>query len=251
MGELGSQLEDLLGKLGGRKRKRTVTVAEARELLAAQQARRLVDRDEVRSEAVRRAEQLGVVFLDEIDKICSRENARGADVSREGVQRDLLPIVEGAAINTRHGVVRSDHILFIAAGAFNISRPADLIPEFQGRFPIRVELQSLGQDDFERILREPDSSLIKQYTALVAAEGCRVRFEDDAIKEIARVSARANERAENIGARRLQTVMTTLLEELLFELPESGRTEAVFSAKDVRDTLDRILADDDLTRYIL
>jgi ATP-dependent HslUV protease ATP-binding subunit HslU len=167
------------------------------------------------------------------------------------VQRDLLPIVEGCAVNTRHGVVRTDHILFIAAGAFNISRPSDLIPEFQGRFPIRVELASLGQEDFERILREPDSSLLKQYRELIRAEGCEVDFSDDAVAEIARVAFRANERAENIGARRLQTVMATLLEGVLFELPESGREKVTYTADDVRKIMDNILADEDLTRYIL
>ena len=192
------------------------------------------------------------MFIDEIDKIAMKStHSSGPDVSREGVQRDLLPIVEGAAVNTRHCVVHTDHVLFIAAGAFNVSKPSDLIPEFQGRFPIRVELSSLGQEDFERILREPDSSLIKQYTALLASEGCQLEFDEGAIREIARVAFTANERSENIGARRLQTVMATLLEDVMFELPESGRNQALFTAEDVIRMLDSILADEDLTRYIL
>ncbi len=243
----------MLGKMGAQGGKdKEVSIREARGILQAEETEKLLDQEKVIDEAKERAETQGIVFIDEIDKIAARsERVGGPDVSREGVQRDLLPIVEGAAVNTRHGVVRTDHVLFIAAGAFNISKPSDLIPEFQGRFPIRVELSSLGQEDFERILREPDSSLLKQYTALVAAEGCKLEFSDDAVVEIARVAFQANERAENIGARRLQTVMATLVEDLLFELPESGKTNAAFSADDVRKRMDGILADEDLTRYIL
>jgi ATP-dependent HslUV protease ATP-binding subunit HslU len=233
-------------------KEREVTVGEARKILLEEEAGNLLDMEKVVEEAKGRAESNGMVFIDEIDKIAGKTTyTTGPDVSREGVQRDLLPIVEGAAINTRYGVVKTDHILFIAAGAFNVAKPSDLIPEFQGRFPIRVELSSLDQEDFERILLEPDASLIKQYTALLASEGCELEFEGDAVREIARVAFTANERSENIGARRLQTVMATLLEEVLFELPESGRGRVVFTADDVRHTLDSILADEDLTRYIL
>jgi ATP-dependent HslUV protease ATP-binding subunit HslU len=233
-------------------KERDVTVGEARRILEEEESEKLLDRDTVVSEAKTRAESNGMVFIDEIDKIAGRTSyTTGPDVSREGVQRDLLPIVEGAGVNTRYGVVRTDHVLFIAAGAFNVAKPSDLIPEFQGRFPIRVELSALGQEDFERILLEPDSSLLKQYTALLASEGCELEFEDGAVREIARVAFAANERSENIGARRLQTVMATLLEDVLFELPESGRKRIVFAAEDVKRTLDSILADEDLTRYIL
>jgi len=243
----------VLGQFGQKGQKeKEVTIREARVILEAEESEKLLDTEKVVEEAKHRAESQGIVFIDEIDKIAARsERMTGPDVSREGVQRDLLPIVEGSAINTRYGVVRTDHILFIAAGAFNISKPSDLIPEFQGRFPIRVELSPLGQEDFERILREPDSSLIKQYTALVAAEGCAIEFTDDAVAEIARVAFRANERAENIGARRLQTVMTTLLENVLYELPESGLEKVRFTGADVKKVMDGILADEDLTRYIL
>lgn len=234
------------------RKEREVTVAEARRIIEDEESEKLLDREKVITEAKERAESSGMVFVDEIDKIAGKSSyTTGPDVSREGVQRDLLPIVEGAAVNTRYGVVHTDHILFIAAGAFNVAKPSDLIPEFQGRFPIRVELSPLHQEDFERILREPDSSLIKQYTALLASEGCDLEFEDDAVREIARVAFTANERSENIGARRLQTVMATLLEDVLFELPESGRSRIVFSGEDVRKRLDSILADEDLTRYIL
>jgi ATP-dependent HslUV protease ATP-binding subunit HslU len=250
-GGLGSQLEDLLGALGKRKRKRKTTVAEARELLAAQEAKALVDREEVRSEAVRRAEQLGVVFLDEIDKICSRENARGADVSREGVQRDLLPLVEGSTVATKYGPVRSDHVLFVAAGAFHMAKVSDLIPELQGRFPIRVELDSLGEAEFVRILRDTDNSLLKQYAALLATEGIILEFRDDAIDELARVAAGANEQLENIGARRLHTVLERVLDELSFEATEIGAQTVTITADYVRDRIGDLLADQDLSRHIL
>jgi ATP-dependent HslUV protease ATP-binding subunit HslU len=252
MGEqLGSQLEDLLGALGRRKKKRKTTVAEARELLAGQEARALVDREEVRAEAVRRAEQLGVVFLDEIDKICSREGTRGADVSREGVQRDLLPIVEGSTVSTKYGPVRSDHILFIAAGAFHMAKVSDLIPELQGRFPIRVELESLGEAEFVRILRDTDNSLLKQYAALLATEGITVEFRDDAIDELARVATLANQQLENIGARRLHTVLERVLDELSFEATEIGAQTVTITAAYVRERIGDLLADQDLSRHIL
>jgi ATP-dependent HslUV protease ATP-binding subunit HslU len=233
-------------------KEREVTIGEARQILQEEETTKLLDMDKVIEEAKHRAESNGMVFIDEIDKIAGKSvHTTGPDVSREGVQRDLLPIVEGATVNTRYGVIRTDHVLFLAAGAFNVAKPSDLIPEFQGRFPIRVELSSLDQDDFERILLEPDASLVKQYTALLASEGCELEFELGAIREIARVAFTANEKSENIGARRLQTVMATLLEDLLFELPESGCTKAVFTAEDVTRALDFILADEDLTRYIL
>ncbi len=248
-----SNLPAALGPMAPRGQKeREATLTEARRILQDEETNKLLDMDKVVSEAKKRVESNGIVFIDEVDKIAGRTaSTSGPDVSREGVQRDLLPIVEGAAVNTRYGVVRTDHILFIASGAFNISKPSDLIPEFQGRFPIRVELESLGQEEFERILVETDGSLLKQYSALLETEGCEVVFKTDAIREIARVACSANERSENIGARRLQTVMATLLEDVLFELPESGRKKVVFTADAVKSTLDKILADEDLTRYIL
>ncbi len=230
---------------------REMTIREAREYLRSEETDKLVDMETVVDEAKHRVESNGIVFIDEIDKIAGRSSQHGPDVSREGVQRDLLPIVEGCSVNTRYGAVKTDHILFIAAGAFNISKPSDLVPEFQGRFPIRVELSSLGEEDFIRILQEPDNSLVKQYTALLASENCDIEFTTDAIAEIARVARVANERSENIGARRLQTVMATLLEDVLFELPESKRTEVVVTGREVTVKLDQILADEDLTRYIL
>jgi ATP-dependent HslUV protease ATP-binding subunit HslU len=233
-------------------KEREMTVRQAREQLRAEEADKLIDMEKIVEEAKRRAEMSGIVFIDEIDKIAGASAQGGTpDVSREGVQRDLLPIVEGSSVSTRHGVVKTDHILFIAAGAFNVAKPSELIPEFQGRFPIRVELASLGPEEFERILREPDNSLIKQYQALLEAEGCRLEFTDEAIREIARVAGAANSRSENIGARRLQTVLATLLEDVLFELPESKKQSVVFTDADVKSKLDAILADEDLTRYIL
>jgi len=246
-----------LGAAGGpfaprQRRDRETTIREARGLLLDEETEKLVDTEKVVEEAKRRAESGGIVFIDEIDKIAGRAtSASGPEVSREGVQRDLLPVVEGTAVKTRYGVVRTDHVLFVAAGAFNVAKPSDLIPEFQGRFPIRVELGALGQADLERILREPHSSLVKQYAALFASDGCAISFEDGAIAEVARVAHVANERSENIGARRLQTVLATLLEDLLFELPESGRREVLVTEQDVRDKLEAILESEDLTRYIL
>ena len=232
-------------------KRRRVTVAEARRILFQDELDRLVDMDEVVNEALERAEDMGMVFLDEIDKIAGERGGMGPDVSREGVQRDLLPIVEGSTVTTKYGLVRTDHVLFIAAGAFHVARPSDLIPEMQGRFPIRVELGSLGEKDFVRILKEPENALLKQYTALVATEGATLEFEDDGVDEIARIATVLNDRMENIGARRLQTVMTTLLEEALFDLPEGGPRALRVDRAFVRQHLEAIVEDEDLRRYIL
>ena len=250
--EMGIQLGDALGGLfPGRRKRQELAVREARQILHADEVDKLVDPEKVRREAVERVETSGIVFLDEIDKIAGSRLEHGPDVSRQGVQRDLLPIVEGSSVTTKHGVVRTEHILFIAAGAFHTSKPSDLIPELQGRFPIRVELGSLGADDFVRILTEPRNALVKQYAALLEAEGCRLEFTDDAVREVARIAALVNERSENIGARRLHTILTSLLDELLFELPDSGRAQARVDGEFVRRQLDPILRDEDLSRYIL
>ena len=242
-------LQDMLPK---RSKRRTVTVAEARRILVQEELDRLVDMDEVVNEALDRAEETGIIFLDELDKVAGRRGGAGPDVSREGVQRDLLPVVEGCNVQTKYGFVRTDHILFIAAGAFHVAKPADLIPELQGRFPIRVELGSLNAPEFVRILREPRNALVRQYIALVKTEGARLEFTDGGIEEIARIAADLNNRMENIGARRLRTVLTTLLEELLFGLPDEGSGEkVVVTAEFVRERLDKIASDDDLSRYIL
>jgi ATP-dependent HslUV protease ATP-binding subunit HslU len=250
--DMGIQFPGGMGPFGPPKvSEREMTIQQAREHLRAEVANELLDMEKIIAEAKERAESSGIVFVDEIDKIAGASASSGPDVSREGVQRDLLPIVEGASVNTRYGVVKTDHVLFIAAGAFNVAKPSELIPEFQGRFPIRVELSSLGKEEFARILREPDNSLIKQYQALVGAEHCTLAFTEDAIDEIARVASEANERAENIGARRLHTVLSTLLEDLLFDLPEVQHERIEFGKEDVKGKLDAILADEDLTRYIL
>lgn len=242
-------LQDMLPK---RSKRRTVSIAEARRVLLQEELDRLVDMDEVVNEALDRAEEIGIIFLDEIDKVAGKRAGAGPDVSREGVQRDLLPIVEGCNVQTKYGFVRTDHMLFIAAGAFHVAKPSDLIPELQGRFPIRVELQNLGAAEFARILREPRNALVRQYRALVETEGASVEFTDDGIEEISRIAAELNDRMENIGARRLRTVLTTLLEELLFDLPDEQRGETVVvTAEFVRERLDRIASDDDLSRYIL
>ena len=240
-------LQDMLPK---KTKRRTVTVAEARRILLQDELDKLVDMDEVVNEALYRAEEMGIVFLDEIDKVAGERGGHGPDVSREGVQRDLLPIVEGSTVATKYGLVRTDHILFIAAGAFHVAKPSDLIPELQGRFPIRVELQTLGKDEFVRILQEPKNALLDQYRAMVETEGGRIDFTDEGIDEIARIAMELNVRMENIGARRLRTVMTTLLEEVMFELPE--QTGAVLVDRDfVRDRLKEVADDEDLSRYIL
>jgi len=253
MESMGINLKDMFGGLMGRKATKRMTVAEARRVLRSQEEEKLIDRARVESEAIKRVEESGIVFLDEIDKICSRDDAggHGPDVSREGVQRDLLPIVEGTHVNTRYGVVRTDHVLFIAAGAFHVSRPADLIPEMQGRFPIRVELQSLGADEFERILTEPENSLIRQYTELLATEDLELRFSDEAVKTIASMAAEINEAAENIGARRLHTVLERLLEELSFSAPDRAGEVVEVSAEMVQERLGDLVGDRDLARYIL
>ncbi|HEX2384946.1 MAG TPA: ATP-dependent protease ATPase subunit HslU [Candidatus Binatia bacterium] len=234
-----------------RTKKRSVKIPEAIAILTQEEAGKLIDMDKVTSEAVRRVEQSGIVFIDEIDKIAGRESAQGPDVSRQGVQRDLLPIVEGSTVNTKYGMVKTDHILFIASGAFHSSKPSDLLPEFQGRFPIRVELASLGRDEFMRILTEPKNALIKQYIALLETEGVRLVFRDDAVAEISRIAAEVNERTENIGARRLHTVLERLLDDISFSAPETPGKEIVIDAEYVRGRLAPILKDEDLSRYIL
>ncbi|HEU4697782.1 MAG TPA: ATP-dependent protease ATPase subunit HslU [Gemmatimonadales bacterium] len=242
-------LQEMLPK---RKKRRTVKVPEARRLLVDEELKKLVDMDDVVNEALDRVENHGIIFIDEIDKIAGeRSQMSGPDVSREGVQRDLLPIVEGSTVQTRYGYVRSDHILFIAAGAFHVSKPSDLIPELQGRFPIRVELTPLTEQDFIRIMTEPENSLVRQYQALVAAEGFTLEFRPEAIAEVARVAFQANDRMENIGARRLHTVMAALMEDFLFDLPEWPTKQIVVDVPLVRERLAKIVSDDDLRRYIL
>jgi ATP-dependent HslUV protease ATP-binding subunit HslU len=241
-------LQDMLPK---RKKRRAVKVPEARRIIVDEELKKLVDMDDVVNESLDRVENHGIIFIDEIDKIAGeRGQAGGPDVSREGVQRDLLPIVEGSTVQTRYGYVRSDHILFIAAGAFHVSKPSDLIPELQGRFPIRVELQPLTEQDFVRIMTEPENALTKQYQALVASEGAELEFTAEGIAEVARVAFVANDRMENIGARRLHTVMSALMDEVLFELPDYQK-KIVFGAEEVRERLSKIVNDDDLRRYIL
>ena len=235
-----------------RKKKRSVKVVDARRILMDEELDKLIDLDDVTTDALERVERLGIIFLDEIDKIAGeRGNAGGPDVSREGVQRDLLPIVEGSNVQTRYGMVKTDHILFIAAGAFHVSKPSDLIPELQGRFPIRVELKPLTEQDFVRIMTEPENALTKQYAALVEADGAALTFAPDGIAEIARFATIVNTNMENIGARRLHTVMTTLLEEFLYELPDRGSEAITVTAELVRDRLKSIVEDEDLQRYIL
>jgi len=254
MDDLGSNMQDLLGNMLPRKsQKREMPVPEALEVLTEQEAERLVDMEEVIRSAVHRVEQSGIVFLDEVDKIAGRGNADkgGGDISRQGVQRDILPIVEGSTVKTKHGMVRTDHILFIAAGAFHVASPSDLIPELQGRFPIRVELDSLDEHDFQRILTEPKNALTKQYTAMMETEGVDLQFDESAIEEIAHTAAEANRRLENIGARRLHTVLEKLLEELSFHAPEQKGQKVVLSREDVQAQLADVLADEDLSRYIL
>jgi ATP-dependent HslUV protease ATP-binding subunit HslU len=252
MEEMGINLKDMLSNLmPGRTKRRRLRIAEARRLLVQEEAAKLVDMDEVIPQAIRRVENSGIIFLDELDKVAGREGTHGPDVSREGVQRDLLPIIEGSTVNTKYGMVRTDHILFIAAGAFHVSKPSDLIPELQGRFPIRVELYPLGKEDFVRILKEPQNALIKQYKALLETEGMGVTFVDDAIDEIASIAVAVNERTENIGARRLHTVMERMLDEISFEASDLSGQQIVIDAQYVREKLADIVKDEDLTRYIL
>src|SRR5207245_699546 len=247
-----AQLQEMLGSMfPGKKKRRTVKVPEALELLIQEEAQKLIDMEAVVKEAVAKTEQHGIIFLDEIDKIAGRERTIGPDVSREGVQRDLLPIVEGSTVTTKYGPVKTDHILFIAAGAFHVAKPSDLIPELQGRFPIRVELEPLTKDDFIRILTEPQNALLKQYTALLETEGITLDFTREGIEEIAATAVQVNERSENIGARRLFTIMERLLEEVSFSAPELTERKLTIDAKVVRDRLKDIVKDDDLSRYIL
>jgi ATP-dependent HslUV protease ATP-binding subunit HslU len=252
MEDIGLNMKDLFSQIMPKKtHHRKVKVPEALEILAQEEGARLVDMDNVAREAVQRAEQSGIVFIDEIDKIAGREALHGPDVSREGVQRDLLPIVEGSTVNTKYGAVRTDHILFVASGAFHASKPSDLIPEFQGRFPIRVELKALNKDDFVRILTEPENALTKQYVALLATEKVRLDFTSDAISALADIAAQVNARSENIGARRLHTVLERLLEELSFDAPEHAGREHQIDAQYVHQRLDPIVKNEDLSRYIL
>jgi len=244
--------EVMSSALPRRTKKRKLTVAEARRLLPQEEAQKLIDMDEVIAEARGRTEESGIVFVDEIDKIVAGSpSTSGPDVSREGVQRDLLPVVEGSGVLTKHGMLRTDHILFIAAGAFHQVKPADMIPEFQGRFPIRVELEPLSGADLRRILTEPENSLVRQYTALLASEDVELAFTEDAISEIAAIAERVNNETENIGARRLHTVMTALLDDILFRLPDPSVTAQTVTADYVRDKLKNIVEDKDLSRYIL
>jgi len=242
-------LQEMMPK---RRKKRTVKVSEARRIILEQELEKLIDLDDVTADAVERVEKMGIIFLDEIDKIAGeRSQTGGPDVSREGVQRDLLPIVEGSNVQTKYGLVKTDHVLFIAAGAFHVSKPSDLIPELQGRFPIRVELTPLTEADFVRIMTEPENALTRQYSALVEAEGASLVFTEDGIAEVARIAATVNDRMENIGARRLHTVMSTLLEDVLYDLPDRGKEAITVNADLVRDRLKTIVEDEDLRRYIL
>ena len=250
--EMDVNLKDLLPNLfGQRSRKRKMRVSEALDYLVQEEEQKLIDMDQVVRVALERVETSGIIFLDEIDKIAGREGGHGPDVSREGVQRDILPIVEGTTVNTRHGFVRTDHILFIAAGAFHVSKPSDMIPELQGRFPIRVELKTLTVEDFIRILKEPKNALIKQYTALLETEGIKLVFSDDALEEVAKFAAQVNETSENIGARRLHTIMEKLLEEISFEGPDLKKKSMKIDRAYVRAQLAEIVKDQDLSRYIL
>lgn len=252
MDDLENNLRDMLGGMfQGKKKKRLMKIPEALKHLTQEEAQKLIDMDDTTREAINRVEQTGIVFLDEIDKIAGRERTAGPDVSREGVQRDLLPIVEGCTVNTKHGPVMTDHILFIAAGAFHVAKPSDLIPELQGRFPIRVELSPLTKDDFVRILTEPKGALVRQYQALMATEGLAIEFAKDGLEEIAEIAVQVNERTENIGARRLFTIMERLLEEISFEGPGWPDKRINITAAYVRDRLKDIVKDQDLSRYIL
>ena len=254
MEEMGSNIKDMLGSLmPGKTKKRKLKVPEAFKALCQEEAEKLLDEDTVVQEAIKRVEQNGIIFIDEIDKIIGRsgQGSSGPDVSREGVQRDLLPIVEGSSVNTKYGIVKTDHILFVSAGAFHSAKPADLIPEFQGRFPIRVELDSLTKEDFIKILTEPKNALVKQYTALLKAEDVHLTFKEDAIDQIAEMSAQVNQRTENIGARRLQTIMEKFLEDISFDAPDLEEKNLEIDAAYIQDKLKDIIQDEDLSRYIL
>ncbi|MEK6635839.1 MAG: ATP-dependent protease ATPase subunit HslU [Planctomycetota bacterium] len=250
--EIGMDFQNMLEKVvPPRAHVRKVSVAEAKRILTQEEAEKLIDKEKVMQEAIRRTELFGIIFIDEIDKIAGRESTHGPDVSREGVQRDLLPIVDGTTVNTRYGMVKTDRILFIAAGAFHVSKPSDLIPELQGRFPIRVELDALGKEEFLRILTEPKNALIKQYKALLETEGIKVRFENDSIEAIAEIAVQVNKRTQNIGARRLHTVMEKLVEDASFDAPDMNGANVIIDAKYVEDKLQAIAKDEDLSRYIL
>jgi ATP-dependent HslUV protease ATP-binding subunit HslU len=259
MEEMGMNLQEMFGNLtGGKRKKRRVPISEARELLTEEEAQKLIDMDQVKDDALERVQQTGIVFIDEIDKVAAGTRTRdqgggaGAGVSRQGVQRDLLPIVEGSTVTTKHGMVKTDHILFIASGAFHVAKPSDLIPELQGRFPIRVELNSLDEGDFYDILTQPKNALLKQYKALLASEGVEIGFTDDAVREIARLAAQVNSEVENIGARRLHTILTTLLEDILFDVPDTISDAALTIDADlVRERLSEIVTNRDLSQYIL
>ncbi len=253
MDDMGINIQEIMGNIMPKKRKkRKTTVKEARQILTQEEMQKLIDMDVVQKEAIERVENSGIIFIDEIDKVAGGGKGQGPDVSREGVQRDLLPIVEGSNVNTKYGVVRTDHILFIASGAFHISKPSDLIPELQGRFPIRVELNSLSEDDFVQILTTPQNALLKQYGALLETEGVKLSFSKDGIKEIARIATEVNEQVENIGARRLHTILTTLLDEILFDVPDKIPSDTVkIDAKFVKDKLEKIVKDRDLSKFIL
>ncbi len=250
--EMDVNIKDMLSNFFGQsKKKRKVTVAEAFDYLVQEEENRLIDMDQVTRSATERAEQMGIIFIDEVDKVAGRESGHGPDVSREGVQRDLLPIVEGTTVNSRYGMIRTDHILFIAAGAFHVTKPSDLIPELQGRFPIRVELSSLNEEDFVRILTEPKNALLKQYTALLETEGLRLQFTDDAVATLAHFAAIVNDQTENIGARRLHTIMERVLDDISFEAPELKKKTVKIDAAYVSKQLNEIVKNQDLSRYIL
>ena len=259
MEEMGVNLQELFGNLGGQNRKkRRVPIHEARDLLTQEEAEKMIDMDQVKDDALDRVQQAGIVFIDEIDKVASGSHSRddggsGKGVSRQGVQRDLLPVVEGSTVTTKHGMVQTDHILFIASGAFHVSKPSDLIPEMQGRFPIRVELNNLDEDDFYQILTKPKNALIKQYRALLKSEGVEIEFEDDGVRTLARIAAQVNTEVENIGARRLHTVLTTLLEDILFDVPDEIEpgTHLTIDADLVEERLSDIASSRDLSQYIL
>jgi ATP-dependent HslUV protease ATP-binding subunit HslU len=250
--EMEFNVKEVFGNIfPSKKKKRRVKIPEAMEIIFQEESQRLIDMDKVVDQAIRITEQNGIIFLDELDKVAGSESSYGPDVSREGVQRDLLPIVEGSTVTTKYGMVKTDHILFIAAGAFNVSRPSDLLPELQGRFPIRVELDSLSMEDFIRILTEPKNALITQYKALLTTEGIDLIFEDSAVREVAAMASMVNDRTENIGARRLHTVMEKLLDDISFDAPDMAEKVVRITKEDVEKKLEGILEDENLSRYIL